>query len=244
MKRIFIILVLILFTLQTTVFTDEEEVVIPGSIRNNHFFTESLRLNNLARLAYIAGNYLDSTQFSQEAIRYAELSDAYVLMRLRLMEVDVAINAARQRLTFAATVDAQTRFPADYNQAQAAFGEAISYRAAEMWDDSIASANQVLALLAHLDAVPGAPGVFPLPSQHIVRPWVTYGDSLWDIAGRPWVYNNPWEWRRLFEANRDRMPDPNNPDLIEPGMVLIIPPIRGEVRQGTWEPGRMYQPLP
>jgi hypothetical protein len=32
------------------------------------------------------------------------------------------------------------------------------------------------------------------------------------------------------------MPDPANPDLIEPGMVIDIPSIRGETREGMWRP--------
>jgi nucleoid-associated protein YgaU len=77
-----------------------------------------------------------------------------------------------------------------------------------------------------------------------VRPWVIYGDSLWNIAGRAWAFNDPWQWRRLYEANRDRMPQPGNPDLIHPGMILDIPSIRGEVRQGMWQPGVVYPALP
>ena len=87
-------------------------------------------------------------------------------------------------------------------------------------------------------------GTFPLPATYTVRSWRIYGDSLWNIAGKPWVFGNPRMWRVLFEANRSIMPDPNNPDLIEPGMVLEIPSIRGEIRQGEWVSGRTYPPLP
>jgi len=82
--------------------------------------------------------------------------------------------------------------------------------------------------------------VWPLPGQYTVRPWSSTGDSLSAIAGYPWVYGDPEQWRRLYEANRSAMPDPNNPHLIIPGMILQIPSIRGETRQGMWDPNRNY----
>ncbi len=46
------------------------------------------------------------------------------------------------------------------------------------------------------------------------------GDNLWKIAGFTWIYNNPRMWTRIYEANRDKIRDP---DLIYPGQVLEIP---------------------
>jgi nucleoid-associated protein YgaU len=31
-------------------------------------------------------------------------------------------------------------------------------------------------------------------------------------------------WRRLIDANRDRLVDPGNPDLLLPGQELVLPP--------------------
>ena len=47
---------------------------------------------------------------------------------------------------------------------------------------------------------------------------VASGDSLSKIAQRE--YGDAKEWRRIFEANRDKI---KNPDLIHPGQVLDIP---------------------
>ena len=52
---------------------------------------------------------------------------------------------------------------------------------------------------------------------------VQEGDSLWAIAGNPRVYNNPYLWTRLYTANRTGLEDPEDPNLIEPGMVIEIP---------------------
>jgi hypothetical protein len=58
-------------------------------------------------------------------------------------------------------------------------------------------------------------------------------DCLWNIAGFDFVYGDPYQWKRLYDANRDTFPDPNNPDWIEPGQILKIPPIGNERREGT-----------
>lgn len=47
---------------------------------------------------------------------------------------------------------------------------------------------------------------------------VVAGDSLSKIAKR--VYGDANQWRRIFEANRDQI---ENPDLIHPGQKLVIP---------------------
>jgi nucleoid-associated protein YgaU len=44
------------------------------------------------------------------------------------------------------------------------------------------------------------------------------GDSLSKIAKK--FYGNSNDWKRIFEANRDRI---KNPDLIQPGWTLKIP---------------------
>jgi nucleoid-associated protein YgaU len=80
-----------------------------------------------------------------------------------------------------------------------------------------------------------------LPAQYTVRTWKGERDCLWNIAGQPWVYNNPRRWRILYEANKDKFPDPANPNWLEPGIVLDIPSIKGESRRGMWSAARQYE---
>lgn len=49
---------------------------------------------------------------------------------------------------------------------------------------------------------------------------VVAGDSLSKIAKRE--YGNPNEWKRIYEANQDKLKDP---DKIYPGQKLTIPPL-------------------
>jgi hypothetical protein len=214
--------------------------VIPANIRNNQYYLESLRLTQLAQEAYDYGDYDSSTQYATEALRYAQLSDEYVALQLKIKETNDAITAAKTRLDWADSVGAPTRYPAEYNQAQTAYEEAVAERAAEAWDPAIDAAHRVVAALAYVQE---APAGTPLPAQYTVRPWAISRDCFWNIAGRPWVYGDSAQWRLIYNANRAKLPQPDNPDLIHPGLILDIPSIGGEVRQGMWDPGKTYDPL-
>jgi uncharacterized protein YidB (DUF937 family)/LysM repeat protein len=64
----------------------------------------------------------------------------------------------------------------------------------------------------------GASSTAPAPKAAEQSYTVERGDSLSKIAKK--VYGNANEWRKIFEANRDQI---SNPDLIHPGQVLRIP---------------------
>ena len=79
-----------------------------------------------------------------------------------------------------------------------------------------------------------------LPQYYIVVRRVPLTDALWRIAGYSYIYNNPIEWYRIYEANRNILRDPDNPDLILPGQRLIIPSLNGEERSGQYNPDLEY----
>jgi hypothetical protein len=238
-----------LYTLAAAASSDASSPVIPLSVRNNQYYIESLRLTRLAQESFEYGDYDASSQYAAEAQRYAELSDEYVALQLKIKETNDAISAAKKRLDWAVSIKAGDRYPQEFKNAQAAYDEAIAERAAEHWDPAIAAANRVINFLAYVQEAPApAVPVTPtqdnaLPAQYTVRPWAVSKDCLWNIAGRPWAYGDPTKWRVIYNANRAKMPQPDNPDLIHPGMILDIPSINGEVRQGMWDSGKAYQPL-
>ena len=78
----------------------------------------------------------------------------------------------------------------------------------------VRSAAAVLALLI----LPG----FALGQQPVGTHTVVDDDTLWDLAVR--YYQNPFEWRVIYEANRDSIADPN---LIFPNEVFVIPGLPG-----------------
>jgi nucleoid-associated protein YgaU len=121
----------------------------------------------------------------------------------------------------------------DYDASEVFAREAIRF--AELSDEYVAQ---------HLGTTQeAADGIVHLPATYTVRPWATTRDCFWNIAAYPWVYGNPRLWRILYNANRSKLPDPNNPNLIEVGTVLDIPSIRGEIRQGAWDSSKTYPPL-
>ena len=49
---------------------------------------------------------------------------------------------------------------------------------------------------------------------------VLKGENLWSISNYESVYNDPYQWRKIYQANKDKIEDPN---LIYPGQRLVIP---------------------
>jgi nucleoid-associated protein YgaU len=206
---------------------------------------ESLRLTDLAQESYEFGDYDSSARYAEEALRYAQLSDEYVALQLVIKEADDVIAVAKSRIDWAAQTGADQTNPDEYGAAEQSYGEAVEYREEEAWNDAIAAANRVVDLLAYIDGSPpsvrGASA--SLPAQYTVRPWAVAGDCFWNIAGRAWAYGDPHQWRQIYNANKAKLPDPDNPDLIEPGIVLDIPSIRNESREGPWDADKTYPPL-
>jgi hypothetical protein len=265
---------------------------IPRSLRNNRYFTESLRLANLARLAYNDGDYDGSARYAEEAVRNARLSDDYIAVQLKIRETNNAITAAKRRLDQTVLSGASTRFPNEYARAQESYNSSVAFRTAQEYDNAIGAANEVIGILADVqpepapqplppppvvvEAPPAPPPPEPepepepvpppvvvevappppvvetppppppepvLPAQYTVRAWNPWRDCLWNIAGKPWVYGDSTKWRIIYEANRAKFPQSDNPSLIHPGMVLDIPSIKGEVRRGMWDEKTEYPSL-
>ena len=56
------------------------------------------------------------------------------------------------------------------------------------------------------------------PAPVVKRHWVRHGETLWGLAEK--YYGNGFEWRRIYEANKDII---KNPNLIRPFQNLLIP---------------------
>lgn len=74
-----------------------------------------------------------------------------------------------------------------------------------------------------------APTTGAVPREWTMEP----GDHLWAVAEA--VLSRAWQrspsdaeitpyWLHLIEANRDRLADRENPDLVFPGQVMVVPP--------------------
>jgi len=218
------------------------EAVIPYGVANNEFYAESLRLNQLAMETFDYGDYDASAGFAEEAIRFAHLSDEFV--------ADQLIIEAKRLLDWADANNIQTRFPNNYNEGKGQYEIAVSSHAEEEWNDSIVASIKAIEIFAAFESSRPVVVSRPVTStttaaavtsagkvrQYTVRTWRVERDCLWTIAGYPWVYGDSWKWKVLYDANKEKMPEPANPDLIVPGMVLDIPDLPGESRQGMYRP--------
>jgi len=234
-KITFVLVVSLLITVPVFAQFDTSTV---NSISNNDFYVESIRLTGLAQETFESGDYDASTSFAEEAIRYAQLSNEFI--------ADQLIGEAGLLLDWANSNNFANIYPYDYNESRFYFETGVIAQTSGDWEMAIVSAIKSIEILAMLEeggsgiesgsGIEGGSGI--LPGQYTVRTWAVFRDCLWNIAGYSWVYGDPEKWRVLYEANRSKMPEPNNPDLIEPGMVLEIPSISGEARQGMWDPNQ------
>ena len=56
---------------------------------------------------------------------------------------------------------------------------------------------------------------------YTVGTWAENKDCLWNIAGRQEIYADPCQWPKIWQANTDKI---KNPDVIQPGWNLAVPP--------------------
>ena len=70
---------------------------------------------------------------------------------------------------------------------------------------------------------------------------VVKGDCLWFIAGRQEHYGNPFAWPKIYQANRDKI---SNPDLIYPKQVFKIPNLSDEEKAKYDRLRSNYKPAP
>ena len=197
-----------------------------NALLNNEYLLESLRLTQLAEDTSNTGDYDKAIEYAKEAIRYARLSDEYVAQQMKIRGVADAIAAAQSRMEWADSVNAAEHYPDEYEDAQAAYDEALTARSGENWDEAIEAALRVMDILSFVPDVP------LLAAQYLVRTWNPLKDCLWNIAAKPQVYGDPLKWTVLYNANKEKLAQPENPDLIYPGTILDIPSVNGEIRRG------------
>jgi nucleoid-associated protein YgaU len=70
---------------------------------------------------------------------------------------------------------------------------------------------------------------------------VVRGDHLWGIAKKKDHYDNPFAWPMIYNANRDKI---NDPDLIYPKQVFRIPNLTDEEKAKYDKIRRNYKPAP
>lgn len=207
------------------------------SLYDNPNYKRAQELRRQADIAFNQGDYLRAQQLSEESEKLSVVA-LQESETLRLMWIANAWkNRASERIGFGEKNDAAGVLGPVWLEAKAAFALAVTEYDAKRYAESTEASKKVMDLMK--DFAPAKPAVAPaaapaLPAFYTVRLIPEARDCFWRIAEYPFIYGDPWKWKILYEANKDKIPDPNNPDLIEVGNVLTIPSIAGEIRSGTW----------
>jgi nucleoid-associated protein YgaU len=222
-KYCYILLVLFLMGITSlSAVEGDQPLALNASHSDNKYLQENARLIKLADESYAQGKYDDAIKYAQEAIKFAQLSDDYV-------NATDTVASAQIRIDWAKSVGAPKRHAEIYERAEAAFAEAKDAYSSEDWGKAKSAAERVIAILAELPDTP----VFA--AQYRVKNWVPMRDCLWNIAAKPEIYDDPFQWRHIYNANKSKFPKSDNPDLLLPGTLLDIPSIKGEFRAGILE---------
>jgi nucleoid-associated protein YgaU len=226
------------------------------SLLDNEFYNKAKELKAQSEQALAEGDYDTAADLAGQAKDLLAKSDAYVVKMRAFYTANGWLSRAKDSLDHAKSIQADVNFKTEYNTASTAVRGAKDALDAEKYDDSIALSKAALAALEGVRVVEKQPVVTPVvtpppveepptfPAEYTVRLIMSRRDCLWRIAGYPWVYNDPWKWKALYEANKDVLTDPKNANLILPGQVFTIPSIAGEKREGMYDPEKTYPEMP
>ena len=227
--------------------------VLPAqSLLDNEYYKKAQDLRYQSEQALEEGDYDAAASLAAEAKDNLAMSDAYVEEAKRFYQANGWLNRANDRVAYAKSIAADVNFKDAYNTAASdARGARVALDAKD-YERSLELSKSALAALEGIAVVqapkrpvePTQPAEPSWPQYYEVRLILSRRDCFWRIAEYPFVYNDPWKWKILYEANKSLLTDPKNPDLIEPGQVFEIPSLAGEKREGTWDPETSYPPLP
>ena len=224
MKKSVVILFVTLFSLS----------LFAISYKNNTYQKLADEYTKKAEIALDAGQYDDAVEYSKKAEENAALSKAYIALMMERKTAEDNIKLAKNQVAYAEKINAPNTFPMAYSAAIENLSNAESSFESEDYPQATEYAK---ACIASLD---GIREVTPLPEYYIVKPWAETKDCYWNISGRPYVYNNPLLWENLYQANKNDMPKPEDPNLILHGMKMKIPSITGEYSTGVYDSKKSY----
>ena len=216
------------------------------SLLDNEYYKKGQALKAQSDAALAAGDYDAATALAAQAEEQFAKSDAYVEEMLGRYRANGWLQRANEQLAQAKAAGKDTSAKELFDSAADDLAMAKAAFDGGTYEDSVDFSKQAIATL---NSIPGVepvvvvepvepvvePGMPPLPATYTVQLILERRDCLWRIAEYPFVYNDPWKWKVLYEANKDILIDPNNPNLIDVGQVLTIPSIAGEVREGDYD---------
>lgn len=200
-----------------------------------------------ATVAMEAGDYDKAAQLADMASAEYRLSKEYADTQSLKFKAANAITLAQQAIDLTVNTARAKAVPKQMAEAKSLLKQAKDLYAAEKWADSREKAMKSLDIinaLADVNTTPSATAAtdgVTLPLYYVVVRRPANTDCFWNIAKMPEIYNNPHQWSRLYQANKAKLRNPENPNLLHPGTILEIPALNGEKREGTYDPAKHYQ---
>lgn len=214
------------------------------SLLDNEFYRKAKLLQSQSEQAFELGDYDLAASLAQQAKDNLAKSDDYVTRMTAYYTAAGWLSKAQDRLAFAKSIKADVNYKDAYDKASTDITDAKASMDSAQYDDSTQHSKDAIAALEGIQRQETTTAVTPekptLPGTYTVRLITSRRDCFWRIAGYPFVYNDPWKWKILYEANKSVIEDPNNPNLIEPGQVFTIPALSGETRDGMYDPAQTY----
>jgi len=229
------------------------------NLLDNADYQKAVQLRDQAQQALNDGQYDKATQLSQQAQEYAQKAVDLAKEMALAYRATNWLGLAKDRVAYAQSLDVATRYPVPWSTAQTRMTAAQSTYDGKEYQKSIAASQAVVAALKDVKPAPSVAALPvseprtvaqaklpepPLPEYYVVRLIPDRRDSFWRIAGYPFIYGDPLRWPLIYQANKQILQDPNNPNLIQPGMVFKIPSINGEKRSGTYRIQSVANPQP
>ncbi len=234
------------------------------SLQDNPDYRKARELQRLSEQALEAGEYDKSITYAQEAQTYAAKAEAYAARLVLAYKANGWRQYARDKVADARAQGAERTFAEGFARAAEEYRMAEGTYGAGEYESSIAHSRQAVTELEGFHPPTAVAVVEPtdagtaasedweeppieqpvFPQYYRVRLIPADRDTLNKIAGYPFVYNDRYQWRVLYEANKKKLRRPNNPHLIHPDQLLLIPSLNGEKREGIYDPQKEYPVFP
>jgi|GEM_PF-1232386 len=209
----------LLINLQTIYNNDDDDMIIKEDIKGGED-------------AFNSKDYYTSIKKSNEAIDYMDKLN-------RKNEAKDMLAKAKDKLDKSKKLGAGDDFPDKVNRADELIKKAEDTYNNKEFDDSIDYSMQVLNIIDSF----GYKDYAAFPKYYKVRLIPNNRDCFWKISRYKFIYNDKNKWKILYDANKDKLRYPTNPNLIYPDMIIEIPSINGEEREGYFDPDIDYEPF-
>jgi nucleoid-associated protein YgaU len=205
------------------------------NLLENKELQRSRQLQIDSQRALNSGDYERAAELARESERLAVEGKEKAVEQARAYRANTLLNRAKNRIDYVRLIGAADRLADRYRKAQQLYAESRTALGSREYDRSMELSRSVLSELEGITPQRLARDEKVLPRFYEVRFIPERRDCFWRIAEYDFIYGDPFEWERIYEANKSKLNDQDNPGLIEPGMVFEIPSLEGERREGTWK---------